>query len=620
MIRKIYTTFMAFAGLFLLLAQPVYSFTSVSATDAYNALSSDPTAVMFDTRTVDEHNHQRPPWQASGLDTTAPAGTAIWTVSGVNKLPITVPYWNAGITRVAPGPPEDEVQIKNIIEGLLSAGVIDFDTPIYLICRTAYRSYYMAEWMDTQTFTNVSTEVTGSFTNLINIDSDPDPANAQGGMKEWNVSNLPIFNGTTVPPQVFSGYPEDGYLETQNSDIIFAVGVLEPTTGGFVTPVVTDVSLYVDGDAPVIMTPADEATLRLLFGIPADVYIPGTVYTATRKLASGLHAWNTSATNSSGTSWNLHVLDATVQGPDGPGVRILTVDIPSGCTDNDADGFAIEGGDCGEADCDDNDSSINPGADDIFCDGVDNDCDDLVDEDYVSAQTICGTGECIAFGETVCASGGEIDTCTPGTPIDEICDDGLDNDCDGLTDALDSDCVGVCIPTGDETICDGVDNDCDGLIDEDYVSVQTTCGIGECESTGRFECVSGSEVDTCVEGTPGTEGSGDGDETCSDSLDNDCDGLTDYSDPDCAIVVCTDNDDDGYSVEGGDCGAVDCDDNDSDVNPGATEGPAGDPTCEDSIDNDCDGRIDSYDWDCYDIGGRRMHRRNNRSSHGGRRS
>lgn len=618
MIRKIYTIFMAFVGLFLLLAQPVYSFTSVSATDAYNALSSDSTAVMFDTRTVDEHNHQKPPWQGLDLDTTAPAGTAIWTVDGVNKLPITVPYWSAGLSRVVPGPPEEEEQIRNIIEGLLSAGVIDFDSPIYLICRTAYRSYYMAEWMDTQTFTNASTDVTGSFTNLINIDSDPDPGNAQGGMKEWNVSALPIFNGTIVPPQIFSGYPDDGYIETQTNDVIFAVGVLEPTTGGFITPVVTDVSLYVDGDTPVVMTPVDEATLRLLFGIPADVYIPGTVYTATQNLASGLHAWNSSATNSFGTSWNLHVLDATVQGPDGPGVRTLTVDIPSACTDNDADGFAIEGGDCGEIDCDDNDSSINPGADDIICDGMDNDCDGLVDEDYVSAQTTCGTGECIAFGETVCAGGGEIDTCTPGAPIDEICDDGLDNDCDGLTDAFDSDCVGVCIPTGDETICDGVDNDCDGLIDEDYVPAETTCGIGECESTGQLECVSGSEVDTCVEGTPGTEGSGD--ETCSDSLDNDCDGLTDYSDPDCAIVVCTDNDDDGYSVEGGDCGAIDCDDNDSGVNPGATEGPAGDPTCEDSIDNDCDGRIDLYDWDCYEVGGRRMHHRAHRGSHGGRRS
>ncbi|NOX91069.1 MAG: hypothetical protein GXP18_01045 [Gammaproteobacteria bacterium] len=43
-----------------------------------------------------------------------------------------------------------------------------------------------------------------------------------------------------------------------------------------------------------------------------------------------------------------------------------------------------------------------------------------------------------------------------------------------------------------------------------------------------------------------------------------------------------------------------------------TEGPAGDSTCEDDIDNDCDGRVDSYDWDCYDQGDRRMRRRGHR--------
>lgn len=60
---------------------------------------------------------------------------------------------------------------------------------------------------------------------------------------------------------------------------------------------------------------------------------------------------------------------------------------------------------------------------------------------------------------------------------------------------------------------------------------------------------------------------------------------------------CTDEDNDGYVAKGTDfsqCSAtgLDCDDMDPDVNPGATE------ICDDAIDNDCDGDIDTGDNDC----------------------
>lgn len=85
-------------------------------------------------------------------------------------------------------------------------------------------------------------------------------------------------------------------------------------------------------------------------------------------------------------------------------------------------------------------------------------------------------------------------------------------------------------------------------------------------------------------------------ELCSDNLDNDCDGLVDCQDPDCApdsaCIPCTDNDGDGYAIEGGSCGPIDCNDNDLAVHPGAVE------HCFDTIDNDCDGLIDCADGDC----------------------
>jgi len=389
---------------------------TVSAEDAYNVLTTDPTAVMFDVRTVDEHNGYCPPWDqdcGGQIDTDAAyAGTPQWTVDGVEKLPITLPYWYAGINRNT-GPPEDEAQIRSIIEGALAANIIDFDTPIYLISRTAYRSYHMTEWMNNQTFTNPATDETSSFTNLFNIDADGTPNDDQGGMEKWNAASLPIFDGTIVPPQVFSGYPEDGYIETSTSDLIFAAGVLEPTTGGFVYPDVTEVLLYVDGSAPMPMTQVDEAVLRAFFSIPDDVLIPGKVYMATKYLPDGIHTWNVRATNSVGTSWNLNVLDGTVQGPDGPGQRTLTVDacVPTG---NDTD-----------------------------CNGRDDDCDGIPDDGYLPTDTTCGLGICTATGQTECIDGAEVDTCVPGTPAETpetTCDDSQDNDCDGVTDTDDSDC------------------------------------------------------------------------------------------------------------------------------------------------------------------------------------
>lgn len=57
----------------------------------------------------------------------------------------------------------------------------------------------------------------------------------------------------------------------------------------------------------------------------------------------------------------------------------------STCTDNDNDGYSVEGGSCGLVDCNDNNAAINPGATEV-CDNVDNDCDGLVDEENICAQ------------------------------------------------------------------------------------------------------------------------------------------------------------------------------------------------------------------------------------------
>ena len=146
------------------------------------------------------------------------------------------------------------------------------------------------------------------------------------------------------------------------------------------------------------------------------------------------------------------------------------------------------------------------------CDGLDNDCDGVVDNDIATTPTTCGVGECASTGVMECQDGTMVDTCVEGNPSAEICDDGLDNDCDGLTDGADT--MG-CPPAGP----------CEGFVPKD-----TTCGIGECASTGMTTCteVDGQAVigDTCAPGDPSPE-------VCSDGADNDCDAEVDCGDPDC---------------------------------------------------------------------------------------
>lgn len=89
-------------------------------------------------------------------------------------------------------------------------------------------------------------------------------------------------------------------------------------------------------------------------------------------------------------------------------------------------------------DCDGNvDEACVPLPPDDNCDGVDDDNDGSTDEAYSAAPTSCGTGVCSSSGSTVCLNGSEGDTCTPGAPNgdDSTCD-GMDDDCDDAVDEL----------------------------------------------------------------------------------------------------------------------------------------------------------------------------------------
>ncbi len=159
------------------------------------------------------------------------------------------------------------------------------------------------------------------------------------------------------------------------------------------------------------------------------------------------------------------------------------------------------------------------GATKEICDGVDNDCDDQVDEDFPELGQVCDgpDSDSCANGTFSCAPGGKTVQCINEFPKDvkELCD-GADNDCDGQTDedfAIGTPCDGpdadkckfgamicgkdgqpICGPESKENIkelCNNLDDDCDGQTDEGFANLGQKCGdpkgVDDCK-TGKWAC------------------------------------------------------------------------------------------------------------------------------------
>jgi hypothetical protein len=214
--------------------------------------------------------------------------------------------------------------------------------------------------------------------------------------------------------------------------------------------------------------------------------------------------------------------------------------------DNDCDGLT----DLQDPDC--NGCQPTEPDEELTCDdGIDNDCDTFTD----GADSDC-VGGCAGFTDKrscndafgcrwdrkqdppVC-----VDDCTVTEDPEVSCNDGQDNDCDGLTDGDDPDCQ-QCVPDeAQEVSCfDGNDNDCNGSTDcadancDGKSGGTTTCGVGECAgNTGERICQNGAEVDTCDHFAGAIP------EDCDDSgmLDEDCDGSANEDDPDCPVGGCS---------------------------------------------------------------------------------
>jgi hypothetical protein len=225
---------------------------------------------------------------------------------------------------------------------------------------------------------------------------------------------------------------------------------------------------------------------------------------------------------------------------------------PCGYTDADGDGYYAE-----IDDCNDSNPNIHPGALEV-CDGVDNDCDDQIDEGFVM-NTYYRDADHDGYGDP---SHTIVDCAMPYGYVSNSadCNDG-----------------NAAIHPGALELCNRMDDDCDGYIDEEaegcilYYLDEDSDGYGEeadsrclCEMDPPFSAIfPGDCDDTDPEINPGAT------EVCN-GVDDNCDGRIDEGCNPCLNDPCGPN---AYCTDlGGGAYSCTCEDGWSNCNGFWTDG------------------------------------------------
>lgn len=281
-----------------------------------------------------------------------------------------------------------------------------------------------------------------------------------------------------------------------------------------------------------------------------------------------------------------------------------------GRDDRDCDGHEAAGGDC-----DDANPQIHPGAYDACIGdslGVDDDCSDVaddgdLDDDGATCQVDCDD-------EDGARAPGNVEDCVDGIDnncneqidegMNERCDDGVDNDCDEQIDEMTP-----------EVCADGADNDCDqlvdegrvgdgGVLDDDIDGDGATCAT-DCDDDAETVHPGADEVcnqtdDDCDQGIDEAVNTDEDPALCIDDCDDfdetihpgaydGCDGDALGRSDDCDEPIDEgDLDNDGVACRD------DCDDEDEHRFPGNPE------VCDTHVDEDCDPLTEPAPQPCFE--------------------
>ncbi|MDF1496943.1 MAG: hypothetical protein P1P90_02690 [Patescibacteria group bacterium] len=304
----------------------------------------------------------------------------------------------------------------------------------------------------------------------------------------------------------------------------------------------------------------------------------------------------------------------------------------------------------GKADCEDPSCAGLSACQDEVCNGADDNGNGQVDEGFECklgtsglCQTTCGTA-----GMITCIAGCTWSACTPPN---EICGNGIDDNCNLATDCDDAACINlpICNPCEPPTVgsgcanmgefsecdpdircdcnftwnhlttgsyscftievCNGFDDNNNGQVDEIFTCTKnsTQSCTTSCNSIGQKTC-----SNTCAWGTcqPPVE-------NCSNGVDDDCDGNSDCADLDCAgMLQCQDEICDGADNNGNSqvdegfecvmgsasvsctttCGSVGTKSCLSNCSYGTCQPPV--ENCSNGVDDDCNGKSDCEDLVC----------------------
>jgi hypothetical protein len=269
-------------------------------------------------------------------------------------------------------------------------------------------------------------------------------------------------------------------------------------------------------------------------------------------------------------------IDSDLDSYGSPGTQIVcsSATPPSGSSTN-------------SGDCNDGNSNIHPGANEV-CNGTDDDCDVAVDDNAIDASLWYVDTD--ADGHGAASDPGTLSCTAPTGTVasNDDCDDGDDD-----------------IHPGASEVCNGADDDCDGAVDDNAVDASLwyvdadADGFGSSSDAGVLSCNNPStpSVVRVLSNTDCNDASSaihpGATEITGDDVDQDCDGHD--------RCYC-DNDADNFTSTNPACTIIssglscppkpggDCDDGNDDIFPGAAE------VCN-GTDDDCDGAVDNNSVD-----------------------